>query len=141
MNRTWPWSTFLAWFGTEAPKEKRLRATAFNNATPLLPLNWLGTIDRFIAPIFLVKGCLICCNVLPSMAPSKDSVLPFSSAHCFLTSRRFLLSVSRNLWFTPSKRWMETRETRCRRKKQSSSLLLETRRSLAVDKEDGDDAG
>ena len=32
----------------------------------------------------------------------------FSSTHCFLTSRRFLLRVSGNLWFTPSERWMET---------------------------------
>ena len=67
----------------------------------------------------------------------------FSSTHCFLTSRRFLLRVSRNLWFTPSKRWMETWEARCLRRSRAAACCwrLDVRLPSTKRGWDGDDAG
>ena len=85
-NRTWSWSTFLGWFGTEAPKEKRLRATAFNNATPLLPLNWLGTkFSESLTSYFLLLG--------------SGRLQPFANASEFNIVLRLCNVDSACLWF------------------------------------------
>ena len=93
-----------------------------------------GRIDRFIAPIFLVKG-VVCFNVLPSMASSKDNFLLLLFNPLLPHISQVLAQGLGEFVVHPQRTMDGDMRYTLQKKKQSSSLLLETIRSLAIDKE------